>query len=290
MPIRVRFALVAGWVFALAVALGADERKSEPAVEFPQFARAFGCEVVKRDGALVLKGHNDDRSHIVTVKEHKPPFALRVRAKTDSKNLRLYYNSGALVFNWERNESELRIQDPVTNQAVGVPRIGKLEPDQFHDIVWEIHPNGMRVFVNGTELVRKFGDYSKLEAPVGIGPAFGSVVTVKEFRVEVPKGKLTEETRGRVLKLEDDAITVSVLTREFDKDTGKGVLKPVERKFKFGKDVKIVQLKGPRSDEESKMTLAELKAVVKDERVTVQLTHIGENCSAITLLPAGKGG
>jgi hypothetical protein len=145
----------------------------------------------KREKEIVLKT-DGDRAHILTAKEHKPPFALHVTAKTDSKNLRLYYNAGILIFNWELNEDELRIHDPTTNEMVGVANQGKIEPDKYHDIVWEIYPNGMRVLVDGNERARRLGDYEKLEAPPGIGPAFGSVISVKSFRVEALKGKHPE--------------------------------------------------------------------------------------------------
>jgi hypothetical protein len=159
--------------------------------DFPQFVRVWGCELNKREKEILLKT-DGDRAHILTAKEHKPPFALHVNAKTDSKNLRLYYNVGVLIFNWEGNEDELRIHDPATNETIGVANQGKIEPDKYHDIVWEIYPNGMRVLVDGNERARRLGDYEKLEASPGIGPAFGSVVSVKSFRVEALKGKHPE--------------------------------------------------------------------------------------------------
>jgi hypothetical protein len=162
-----------------------------PAGESPQFVRTGGCEVIKQENTIVLKG-DGDRAQYLTAKEYKPPFAFRVHAKTDSKNLRLYYNGGTLIFNWEMNEDELRIHDPATNEIVPVADKGKIEPDKYHDIVWEMYPNGMRVLVDGQERARKLGDYETLEAPLGIGPAFGSVITVKSSRVEALKGKLPE--------------------------------------------------------------------------------------------------
>jgi hypothetical protein len=55
-----------------------------------------------------------------------------------------------------------------------------------------MYPDGMRVLVDGKERARKVGDCEKLEALLGIGPAFGCVITVKSFRVEALKGKLPE--------------------------------------------------------------------------------------------------
>jgi hypothetical protein len=172
-----------------------DAPKQAPAVpagDFPQFVRTGGCEVIKQENAIVLKGPEGDRAQIITTKEYKPPFVLRVKAKTDSTNLRLYYNAGMLIFNWEVNESDLRIHDPATNEIIQAANQGKIETNVYHDIVWEIYPNGMRVLVDGKERVRSPGNYEKLEAALGIGPAWGSVITMNSFRVEALKGKLPE--------------------------------------------------------------------------------------------------
>jgi hypothetical protein len=89
----------------------------------------------------------------------------------------------------------LRIHDPENGGGLGkgVPGQGKIEPGKYHDIVWEVYPDGMRVLVNGKERARSVGNYEKLKAPVGIGPAFGSVITMESLRVETLKGKLPEQ-------------------------------------------------------------------------------------------------
>jgi hypothetical protein len=161
--------------------------------DFPQVVRVFGCEMVRNKKVVVLKAPEGDRSHILTTKEYAPPFAIRIKAKTDSKNLRLYYNAGVVIFNWEGNENELRIHDPATGEQMGVEGKGYIEPNKWHDITWEVYPDGMRVLLKGEELARKHGDYAKLKASVGIGPAFGSVISVESFRIEALKGKLPEK-------------------------------------------------------------------------------------------------
>ena len=161
--------------------------------DFPQFVSVNECEMVRNKKVVILKAPNGDRSRILTKKEYAPPFALRIKAKTDSKNLRLYYKAGIVIFNWEGKENELRIHDPATGENMGVEGKGYIEPDKWHDITWEVYPNGMRVLLKGEELARKHGDYAKLKASVGIGPAFGSVISLESFRIEALKGKLPEK-------------------------------------------------------------------------------------------------
>jgi hypothetical protein len=164
-----------------------------PPNAFPQFVRVRGCEAIRDKEGIILKAPGGDYPHILTVKEYAPPFALRIKAKTDSKNLRLFYNHGAVIFNWEGNENELRIHDPSTNEATAVDGKGYIEPNEWHDITWEVYPDGLRVLLKGKELARKNGDYADLTSSIGIGPAFGSVITVGSFRIEPLKGKLPEE-------------------------------------------------------------------------------------------------
>jgi hypothetical protein len=167
----------------------------EKAGDFPEFAPVQGCELVKQEKVLILKGAVSDQARLWTKTEHAPPFALRVKAKTDARNLRLYYSKGVVIFNWEGNENELRLHDAEMGGGlgIGIPGQGKIEPDKYHDIAWEVYPDGMRVLVNGKERGRLVGNYEKLKAPAGIGPAFGSVITIESFKVETLKGKLPEQ-------------------------------------------------------------------------------------------------
>ena len=87
--------------------------------DFPQFVSVNECEMVRNKKVVILKAPNGDRSRILTKKEYAPPFALRIKAKTDSKNLRLYYKAGIVIFNWELKEDELRIHDPATGEQMG---------------------------------------------------------------------------------------------------------------------------------------------------------------------------
>src|SRR5690242_11823680 len=80
---------------------GATPAPGARAGDFPQLVGLGRCELIKEDEVIILKGPDGDRARVITAKEHKPPFALRVTAKTDSRNLRLYYDDGMVIFNWE---------------------------------------------------------------------------------------------------------------------------------------------------------------------------------------------
>jgi hypothetical protein len=99
-----------------------------------------------------------------------------------------------------------------------------------------------------------------------------------------------EVTRGHLSKVEEGSVTIRTLVVRFDEVKGKNIGEFEEMKFKLGKDVQIVRRLG-KGMEDAKMTLDELKAAMKAaKRVTVRITHEGENCSVITVLPPGLGG
>lgn len=146
------------------------------------------CQVLRTSDGLVLSNPHlpEFRPHIRTRERFRPPFVLKVHAQTDSTNIRIRYGdkgTGCLIFNWEGNPKELRMRDPLGRQ-IGHPGTGWVEPNEWHDFVWEWRPDGTRVIVDGEERYRQEGRYSDVAGPLGIGPALGSAVTVQSFIVE----------------------------------------------------------------------------------------------------------
>ena len=116
----------------------------------------------------------------------KTPYEIRLRAATDSTNIRFYIDRRVLtIFNWEVNPSELRVHDPTpqTNTKIPVRGKGYLEPDEMHDIRIRVEPNRITIMANGEVRYIFERDFSTLEGDVAIGPAFGSVLTVERFEV-----------------------------------------------------------------------------------------------------------
>ena len=142
------------------------------------------CEKQVKAGCVVLTAPHRDQTYIQTDGKFRPPFALKVKARTDSTNIRMYYAAGMLIFNWEAAQQELRVHDPKTGQALGIKDKGYVSPAKWHDFTWEIRPKSQRVFVDGELRYEAEGDYADLEAPVAIGPSWGSTVSVETLFVE----------------------------------------------------------------------------------------------------------
>jgi hypothetical protein len=89
-----------------------------------------------------------------------------------------------VIFNWEVRPGQLRVHDPLTDRIKAVPEKGLITENEWHDVTWEIMPGWMRISVDDEVRYEGPGEYSNIEAPVGIGPCYGSVVSVESFVVE----------------------------------------------------------------------------------------------------------
>lgn len=142
------------------------------------------CEKQVKAGFVVLTSPHRDMTYIQSGAKFRPPFALKTKVRTDSTNIRIYYGAGMLIFNWEAAQQELRVHDPKTGAALGIKDKGFVSPAKWHDITWEIRADRQRVLVDGEVRYEGAGDYEDLDAPVAIGPSWGSTVLVESLFVE----------------------------------------------------------------------------------------------------------
>ena len=144
-----------------------------------------GCVITRNGEAVEIAGSamNWVMSAAVAPFVCRAPFTFRVVGKTDSTNLRLHFHKGELIFNWECSVRELRVHDPATGEQHGLKDKGFITTNEWHDIVWEIGLNRMRVLVDGEVRFEGEGDYSGIESAPSVGPCFGSTVAVREFSV-----------------------------------------------------------------------------------------------------------
>ena len=152
----------------------------------PQLIPYFGCVIEPVGEGLQLRGVG--RPHMnaaaITPRTFRAPFTLRTSAKTDSTNLRLYWHVGEVILNWECDVRQLRVHHPDTGQQVGLEGRGFITTNAWHDVTWEIQPTRMRLLVDGDIRYEATGSWQEINAPLGIGPCFGSIVVVRSFVVE----------------------------------------------------------------------------------------------------------
>ncbi|MBQ8293472.1 MAG: MerR family transcriptional regulator [Bacilli bacterium] len=134
----------------------------------------------------------DDKHCFKTPSLYNLPVDIRVTAKTDSTNLRLYYNKGVVIFNWECNQRELRIHDIITGEQFGFDGIGNIPINEYVNVDWFIDRDKMVIKVND-KIILENNDlpYIKIlsntdvviSSTIGVGSALGSKVTIKDIEV-----------------------------------------------------------------------------------------------------------
>ncbi len=145
----------------------------------------FGCVIRPVPEGVELTGasRNFMNAVAITPRTFRAPFTLRATAKTDSTNLRFYWHLGEVIFNWECSVRELRVHDPATRHQQGLEDRGFITTNDWHEIEWAVTASAMRVVVDGQLRFAGEGDYAGIEAPLAIGPCFGSTVTVRALTV-----------------------------------------------------------------------------------------------------------
>jgi len=150
-------------------------------IPLPQNADTEGRTIYNariNGGGLVLKG--GDRFN--TPRTFRPPVEVIIVAKTDSTNLRMAYAADQVIFNWERDGQQLRVDGGPAN-GLHKSGAGGIPPGKFVTIRWVVKPGGQAIYVDDQLRFAHAGDYSNLDRNLSIFPAEGSQVTVKSVTV-----------------------------------------------------------------------------------------------------------
>jgi uncharacterized protein YjbI with pentapeptide repeats len=180
-------------------------------------------EMAKKDEGISITCPRNDGA-VMAPGKYTVPIKIDLIAKTDSTNIRLLFGEGAAIFNWERNEHELRVHDPVNRDfRYGVGGKGKIPINEFVHISWILDQDYMLLYVNRElRLFRKNAPYMKIkdeglpfpELEIGVASAMGSVVIIKELNIT--EWKHTDHSNeplaliipNQVHVIEGDSITV----------------------------------------------------------------------------------
>ncbi|HUB88028.1 MAG TPA: hypothetical protein VMB22_09070 [Verrucomicrobiae bacterium] len=135
--------------------------------------------IVKLTHVTVLTGS----TRLTTPQSFRPPVEITVVAKTDSTNLRLAYAADQIIFNWEMDESQLRV-DGGPADGHHKPGAGRIPRGKYVTVKWVVTTTHQAVYVDGQLRFEDYGDYSHIDRPVSVFPANGSTVTVKSLAVK----------------------------------------------------------------------------------------------------------
>ena len=113
----------------------------------------------------------------------QPPVEIDIVAKTDSTDLRLAYAADQVIFNWELDRSQLRV-DGGPADGNHKADAGTIPTDKYVLIRWIVTAKRQTIFVDKELRYEHQGDYSHIDKCVSVFPAAGSKVTVKSIQVK----------------------------------------------------------------------------------------------------------
>lgn len=136
-------------------------------------------EYVPADTPLVLTG----RTRLTSPENFQPPVEFSIVAKTDKLNLRLTHIARQVIFNWEVDPDELRV-DAFTGGSKHAKGQGRIPVDTYVTIHWLVLPHMQVITVDGRKRYLHFGEYGGMSRPIEVFP-FDSTVTVKSLKARL---------------------------------------------------------------------------------------------------------
>jgi len=121
-------------------------------------------------GALVLtKG-----SSISTGISFRPPVTFQLRVMTDEKDFRIGYAADQIIFNWEDNKDQLRVDGGPVN-GKHKKGVGRLPARRWVNIDLVVNPDEIVLNVDKTEIYRVKANFSKVDQPLTLRASNGEV-------------------------------------------------------------------------------------------------------------------
>ena len=130
------------------------------------------------DRDMVLK----DSDKFATPRRFRPPVEITIVARTDSTNLRIGYAADQMIFNWELDGNQLRV-DGGPADAKHKPGAGRIPVGKDVVIRWLVTPAHQAIYVDDELRFEHCGVYSDIDREVAVFPAASSKVTVKSIAV-----------------------------------------------------------------------------------------------------------
>src|SRR5215469_5071320 len=113
----------------------------------------------------------------------RPPVEITLVAKTDSTNLRMAYAADQVIFNWELDPNQLRVDGGPAN-GLHQSGQGHIPVNKYVTIKWLVSTTNQTIYVDGQRRFQHEGDYSEINRRAAVFPAEGSTITVKSFNVQ----------------------------------------------------------------------------------------------------------
>lgn len=125
------------------------------------------------DGSIVLNRFDS----ITTADSYRTPVAFRFVVLSDQTDLRIVYPADQIIFNWEMNRDQLRVDG---GPAAGKHKdgAGRLPAGEWVGIELVVHADEMVIYVDGEERYRQKADFSGINRTFSIN-SHGGVTKIK---------------------------------------------------------------------------------------------------------------
>jgi hypothetical protein len=160
-------------------------------------------------GGIVLK----NRERFDTPKTFRPPVEITIVAKTDSTNLRIGYAADQVIFNWELDGQQLRVDGGPAN-GLHKSGAGSIPAGKFVTIRWLVTPSRQAIYVDDKLRFEHSGDYSHIDRNVSIFPAEGSKVTVRSVTVRQLSSSDFSETNNPSPAIEIQTVSAEQIQKQ----------------------------------------------------------------------------
>ncbi|MDP4133641.1 MAG: stalk domain-containing protein [Bacillota bacterium] len=161
--------------------------KSMVGLNLKSFKVAENAKVSYTDSGAVVESKDGKNAYISCKAQYQLPMVIKVKASTDSSDLKLFFDDMPITLNWEKDPYEIHVTDFLTNTEYGLQSSdGYIKPGKLSEITWIIGADYMALIVDGE--VRLFNqgslDYmvgGNYKGSAGIGVSGKSHVTVEYF-------------------------------------------------------------------------------------------------------------
>ena len=115
----------------------------------------------------------------------EPPYIIRAVCRTTDTNVRFTLLDGEIIFNWERNPNDLRLDLPIRSRKNGIAD-GNIGRNRQVTIELQVFRHSIGIFVDGKLRHVAKGELNGIRSTVGLYTRAGSTVYVREFSVKHP--------------------------------------------------------------------------------------------------------
>lgn len=142
----------------------------------------MSCDEIISATGILLTSNQGWGIPLSTPCSFRPPVDITIVARADPTNVRIRYAAEQVIFNWEMQPSQLRIDGGPAN---GLHKIGagSIPVGQDVTIRWLVTPSSQDIYVDGELRFHHSGDYSHIDRPVSVFTAEGSTILVRSIIV-----------------------------------------------------------------------------------------------------------